>query len=122
MTARPRPAETPDVRCAACGHPLTDRRERIEVDGAHEHVRENPHGHRYRFGCFDRAPGAVAAGNQTDEWTWFAGHRWQTAYCRGCGAHVGWAFLTNARRFWGLIADRVTPADDGAPDTPAPGR
>ncbi len=98
--------------CAKCGHRITNDGERIEVNGRHEHDAMNPHAYSYHFGCFARAPGTVARGEQSGHWSWFSGYRWQTEYCGGCAYHLGWLFLTNSDRFHGLILDRITEADD----------
>jgi hypothetical protein len=95
------------VRCATCGHEVTTREQLIAVDGASEHERDNPHGYRFRFRCYAHAPGCQALGDQTAMWSWFAGYRWQLAYCRGCSAHLGWAFVSAMNRFFGLIVDRL---------------
>lgn len=94
--------------CRACGHPITDDRARVAVDGAHQHVERNPAGITYRIGCFREAPGAVAWGEAYAEHTWFAGHTWRIALCGRCGAHLGWAFQGHGR-FHGLITDRLVP-------------
>ena len=96
-----------EIVCAACEHVLTSARARIEMDGSHVHDRENPHGFRFQFACFDAAPGCRPIGNQSAEHTWFPGYRWQLDYCRGCGAHLGWMFVSSGHRFHALIVDRV---------------
>jgi hypothetical protein len=98
--------------CAKCGHRVTNDGERIEVNDRHEHDAMNPHGFAYHFGCFAHAPGVTARGEQSGHWSWFSGYRWQTAYCGGCAHHLGWLFLTNSDRFYGLILDRITDADE----------
>jgi hypothetical protein len=98
--------------CVKCGAAITTDGDRIEKDGRHEHDSVNPHGHGYHYGCFARAPGVMPIGEQSDHWSWFPGYRWQTAYCAGCGEHLGWMFLTNSDRFYGLILDRLEEAGD----------
>lgn len=92
--------------CAACRAPITDRAERREVHGAHEHRRVNPSGVDFHVGCFGRAPGAAAEGEATTYWTWFPGYAWSMALCRACGAHLGWRF-SGPDTFWGLILPRL---------------
>lgn len=80
------------LRCRNCGAIVSDESERIEMDGAHEHVRSNPYQYTYRIGCFRRAPGCVARGTPSAAHTWFAGHQWQVVVCGTCGTHLGWRF------------------------------
>ena len=94
------------IRCAACRHPVTTERERVEVHGAHEHRRVNPSGLDFHVGCFARAPGCAAQGEPTQHWTWFPGYAWRIALCACCGAHLGWAF-SGAGTFHGLILARL---------------
>lgn len=95
------------LRCRACGRAITDTGARVEVAGAHEHVKKNPGGFVFQIGCFRAAPGAVPWGAPTAEHTWFAGYAWQIALCGGCGIHLGWAFQAAGDRFHGLVADRL---------------
>jgi hypothetical protein len=95
------------VRCRACEHPITKRSARLEVDGAHVHERANPAGFLYRIGCFRHAPGCGATGAPSTFFSWFAGYAWQLALCAGCGVHLGWAFRSSERSFFGLILERL---------------
>jgi len=96
------------VYCAACRAPVSDADQRIEYGGAHVHRFENPQGLRFRIGCFADAPGCASVGPPTLEWTWFAGHVWQVALCRACGAHLGWRYTDgDGGGFYGLILDRL---------------
>jgi hypothetical protein len=92
--------------CAACGLNITDREQSILVAGRHVHRCTNPAGFAFEIGCFRQAPGCVAAGEPTLEWTWFAGYRWQIALCRQCGVHLGWRY-TGEDSFFGLILDHL---------------
>lgn len=98
------------IRCAACGHALTTRKEKISVNGAHAHTFKNPTGIDYRVGCFRRAPGLRAVGDASGVWTWFPGYAWRIAVCGACAAHVGWTFAREAEgaSFAALVLDRVT--------------
>jgi hypothetical protein len=98
--------------CARCKAPITREDQRIEVNGAHEHYFVNPHGFDFRVGCFGEAPGAIAAGRASSEFTWFPGHTWQMDLCGGCSAHLGWLFRSPRTVFHGLILDRVLRLDD----------
>lgn len=95
------------IACAACHHRLTDAAARIEVDGAHVHTRENPHGYVFTFGCYFAAPGCTGRGEITHAHTWFAGCSWQLDCCGGCGEHLGWLFRGDEHSFHALIVDRI---------------
>jgi hypothetical protein len=99
------------LRCIACGNAITHENERISMLGAHEHDCTNPHGIRFRIGCFGQAPGGAETGEQTDEHTWFPGYCWRILHCGKCGIHLGWGFHAGSGdRFCGLILDRlITP-------------
>ncbi len=79
----------------------------MAVEGRSVHRRANPVGFEFEFGCFGRAPGAVAAGEATAEHSWFAGFTWRYSLCRGCGKHLGWLFESVGTSFHGLILDRL---------------
>lgn len=91
--------------CAHCGTYMTRGSMGIRMDGEHEHVVFNPAGIVFRVVCFRDAPGAVAVGNNSDEFTWFRGFSWRIALCKSCNAHVGWMYEgTGAPAvFFGLI-------------------
>jgi hypothetical protein len=97
------------VRCAACGHALTQHDARLEVDGRHVHTFVNPHAYAFTITCWHEAPGCVRAGPSSTEWTWFPGHTWTVILCGGCAAHVGWAFdgTKSTETFVGLVQDRI---------------
>ncbi|HLO77668.1 MAG TPA: cereblon family protein [Magnetospirillum sp.] len=78
--------------CAQCGQFMTRARLGIRMNGEHEHVLFNPAGILFRVVCFSDAPGAVAVGNASHRFTWFAGFTWRIALCKGCGIHVGWMY------------------------------
>ena len=99
--------------CAVCAEPVTADEHRIAVEGRHRHRRSNPAGIDYEFGCFSRAPGAIAVGSPTSEHTWFAGLSWRIAICRGCGVHLGWRFDGTSSAFHGLILDRLEAEKTG---------
>lgn len=94
--------------CATCSALITTGRERIEVDGGHQHTFVNPGGYIHRIGCFRRAAGCEVVGEPTNEFTWFAGHSWNYAVCGSCGSHLGWAYFRGAeRRFFGLSLENL---------------
>ena len=107
------------LRCASCLHVVTSRDAAIDVDGAHEHVRQNPAGFVFKIGCFREACGCAAEGLASEEWSWFPGYAWQVGLCAGCRRHLGWVFVLASARFYGLIADRLV-LDDGGPGASPP--
>jgi hypothetical protein len=93
--------------CAVCGVLMTRGRWRVLRRDAHEHTVFNPAGRVFTIVCFKEAPGAVAQGSPSDEFTWFPGYRWMVAACRGCSIHIGWRY-DGADVFFGLIKGRLT--------------
>jgi len=94
--------------CRACRHPIARPADRISVHGRHLHTFANPHGIVFEIGCFQNAPGCGVIGPASDDFTWFAGHRWRVCICAACRAHLGWAFLPTAgSAFYGLILERL---------------
>ncbi len=96
------------IRCAHCGHLVTSKQNRIEVDGSHHHTFFNPAGIVYEIGCFSKAPGCLASGPPSDEFAWFKGFTWRFAICSGCFSHLGWIFQSTGSGFFGLINKRLT--------------
>ena len=92
--------------CAACSAAITDEKQAIEVGGSHHHTFFNPAGIVFELRCFQQAAGAIAQGDLSTEFTWFAGFQWQVALCSSCKTHLGWHF-TSAQSFYGLIKDRL---------------
>lgn len=97
------------VHCSICFHLVTRSRWAISIDG-HEHVFANPRGLVFRVVCYDEAPGAVAEGEATDQFTWFKGFLWQFVLFRGCGEHLGWKYrrASGDSSFYGLIKGNLT--------------
>lgn len=91
--------------CARCGIFMTRASLGIRLAGKHEHVLANPAGMMFRVVCFKDAPGAVAVGNATSQFTWFPGYDWRLALCTGCDTHVGWMYegTGSPAVFFGLI-------------------
>jgi hypothetical protein len=102
------------LACAACRRRITSSAARIAVNGSHEHECENPHGYRYKIGCFAHAEGVVALGNASTYWSWFPGYSWQVQNCAGCGVLLGWLFAREGSRFWGLIVESLVEIEEQA--------
>jgi len=96
------------IFCRACGKAGTSRDRKIAVRGSHAHTFFNPAGIVFELGCFSTAPGCHQAGAASSEFTWFAGHVWRYALCRGCNSHLGWSFESGDHAFWGLILANLT--------------
>jgi hypothetical protein len=102
------PQEELFILCRACRHPIARPADRIRVQGRHRHTFANPHGIVFEIGCFQSAPGCGAIGPDSDEFTWFPGHRWRVCICAACLAHLGWLFsASGGHTFHGLIIDRL---------------
>jgi hypothetical protein len=96
------------ILCRQCHSILTNPRERIVVQGAHQHVFANPHGIVFEIGCFDAVRGCGYAGPASDDFTWFEGFSWRVAVCIMCLTHLGWFFESSeGGNFHGLILDRL---------------
>jgi hypothetical protein len=99
------------VLCRACDQLITDLRQRIRVQDAHEHRFMNPGGFLFHIGCFAQAIGCRVIGPDSWEYQWFAGFAWRCAHCGGCGQQLGWSFRSEAEgtptSFFGLVLDRL---------------
>ena len=100
--------------CARCKQAITTTAARIEVAGSHEHLRTNPHGFEYQFGCFAEAPGCLSASWPSSEFAWFPGYTWQVGRCERCREHLGWRFASADHVFFGLILDRLVDGESEA--------
>lgn len=96
-----------ELLCGSCAHTITSSGEATTVDGARVHVRTNPAGIEFTFGCFRRAPGVQVEGPPTSEHCWFSGYRWSYCLCASCSVHLGWLFAGPEPAFHGLILDRL---------------
>ena len=97
------------VLCLACDQLITDLRQRIHVQDAHEHRFMNPGGYLFHIGCFAQAIGCRVIGPDSFEYPWFAGFAWRCAHCGGCGRQLGWQFrsASGESSFFGLVLDRL---------------
>jgi hypothetical protein len=120
LTGRPLPDTTarsaPErhLLCRACREPVTLESMAIPIDGRSVHVRTNPAGVEFEFGCFEHAPGAEVVGPFTPRYSWFPGYEWSFALCRACGVHLGWRFEGEGLPFYGLILSRLAPGEGGS--------
>lgn len=97
------------MRCAVCGHRVTDRGHRTERSGAHEHTFVNPGGVVHHIGCYSAAPGCAPVGDTFEAFSWFPGWSWQIVLCDQCNTHLGWIFRCGADSFHGLIVAALEP-------------
>jgi hypothetical protein len=98
--------------CSACGRRITTPAARIEVGGSHEHDCVNPHGWRWRIGCFAAAEGLVPEGAPESTWSWFPGFTWQIERCAACGQLMGWHYRSGTEpAFHGLILAHLREAE-----------
>ena len=97
------------LRCAACGHRISEVAYRIEMAGAHEHTFVNPGGIVHHIGCFVAAPGCVHVGPTETAFSWFPGWSWQVAICARCRVQLGWIFRCAGQQFHALILAALRP-------------
>jgi hypothetical protein len=91
------------ILCRRCGRYITSGKQRISVNGSHQHTFANPEGISFHIGCFARVQGCSFVGEPTGEWSWFRGYAWSVAYCAGCGLHLGWRYSSADDVFHGLV-------------------
>jgi len=101
------------ILCRQCKNKITTSSNRIEKNGRHKHVFNNPGGYIFEIGCFGAAPGCVNQGQPSLEFSWFAGFSWRFSLCSGCHTHLGWVYQsvggqnTGSSSFFGLVLDRL---------------
>lgn len=93
--------------CIRCGSTVTSVRSEMTVEGQFKHSFTNPHGYMFTIGCFSDAPGCIAAGPGSEEFTWFPGFSWRICVCTSCGMHLGWQFSRETSVFFGLILNNL---------------
>lgn len=97
------------IYCYICLQPVTSEDDKITMNGSHQHTFVNPSNIEYTIACFKSAPGCVAIGSPTYEFTWFTNFAWQIALCGNCGEHLGWKYSSKESiTFWGLIVNKIT--------------
>jgi filamentous hemagglutinin family protein len=96
------------ILCRSCNHKITTLKEKISINGFHNHTFANPNGVIFDIGCFKNTPGCIYSGHFTDEFSWFKTYRWKVSICASCLTHLGWLFLSSNNDFFsGLIVDRI---------------
>ncbi len=95
------------IVCRQCGHPVTESRSRVDVNGFDTHTFFNPAGIVFEIGCFNSAPGCWVHGPASREFSWFAGYSWRLALCNSCTTHLGWFFSSKDTTFFGLILKKL---------------
>jgi hypothetical protein len=104
------------VLCRACEVVVARPADRVVVGSGELHTFVNPRGQVFELVCYAVAEGAVAVGEATLEYTWFPGHAWRFAFCRGCGRQLGWRYDGPDGGFWGLQREALREADEpGSP-------
>ena len=96
------------LACAVCLQHITTTAARAVVNGRHNHVFCNPHGHVFDISCFSSAANYTVAGPPSDEFTWFPGHTWEIILCAACHTHLGWRFTNPSAGFFGIISSLLT--------------
>jgi hypothetical protein len=98
-----------NLLCSGCCAQVADDDAAIEVCGLHQHTCTNPAGVTYVVSCFAAVSEAVqVVSNESSEWAWFPGYRWQLTACAHCGAQLGWKYTRADGSFHGLIVSRLT--------------
>ena len=91
-----------DLTCSECRHPVTKVSERIQVFGRHDHSFTNL-GYLVQLGCFRDAPGCLGVQGISYGYSWFRGYAWQIQVCRNCYTQLGWKYMSEDDKFYGLI-------------------
>ncbi|MBU1342634.1 MAG: hypothetical protein KKE44_22745 [Proteobacteria bacterium] len=95
------------IVCSYCNNPITDPSKQLIVNNSFRHIFANPHGYVFEIGCFSEAGGCTKASDSSSEFSWFAGFSWQIGICNACSTHLGWVFASDAKRFYGLILEKL---------------
>jgi len=104
--------EEKPILCRNCRKKITTADCRVEINGNHRHIFNNPEGIIFEIGCFSSADGCVNRGIPTSEFTWFAGFSWRFSLCSGCNLHLGWQYQSGKGKiFYGLILNHLIIQD-----------
>lgn len=111
--------DTPKIACKACHYTITSPLSLYPIQGSSHHVFTNPSEMSFDLQTFESAEGCIISGSLLSQFSWFPGYRWQYAYCKGCGEHLGWHYVSASDehsqsltkheipRFFGLITDHL---------------
>lgn len=99
--------EAKAVHCVKCMNKITEEKFSTQPNNSHVHSFANPYGYVFTIRCFSSAPGAVATGDYSSEFTWFENYMWKISLCSKCKNHVGWKFSGKDSTFFGFIQDRI---------------
>ena len=94
------------VKCAKCKHVLTSEDMAISVEGRHKHIKSNPYGITFEFGCYGEALGCAVVGHKEGADSWFQGYVWRYLHCEACEQHLGWHF-SGMLSFYGIRSDAM---------------
>ncbi|MEG3638914.1 cereblon family protein [Magnetococcus sp. PR-3] len=93
--------------CKVCRHVVTDRDWQVQRQGSSAHTFFNPAGYVFKITCYGQVVNVAVAGEESREFSWFAGYQWQLSVCAHCQTQLGWYFKAVEDRFWGLIDGRL---------------
>lgn len=94
------------VKCYDCQHVLTSEDMAISINGGHTHVKSNPFGITFEFGCYGEALGCAVTGKNEGADSWFEGYKWRYLQCEACNQILGWQF-NGLISFYGIRTDRI---------------
>lgn len=100
------------IVCSICSNHITHKSEKIKINQEANHTFVNPHGFVYNIECYKKAPGCMAIGKATNEFTWFKGYSWQIIICSKCHTHLGWKYESGGDGFYGLIKDLIIEKEE----------
>jgi hypothetical protein len=96
--------------CAACGHPVTQVAEKVDILGRHEWA-FGLYNEIVQLGCFRKADGCVGVRQVAHGYSWFRGYAWQIQVCGKCYTQLGWKYTSPEDSFYGLIFDALRDED-----------
>lgn len=102
--------EKQNLCCAVCRNMITSRDDAIQIEGAHQHTKLNPEGHKFLIRCFSLGASCRYKGDASTFNTWFGGYSWRFAHCSKCDVQLGW-FFQGKEQFLGLIQEQLISCD-----------
>ena len=88
--------------CARCEQPVTKVSEKVNIFGRHDHA-FHLYGEMVHLGCFGNAPGCMGVQGISNGYSWFRGYSWQIQVCNNCYTQLGWKYMSDNDRFYGLM-------------------